>query len=224
MLREKQHLWHSRKPSKFALELAFYTGATVSERSGMLKTYELVTRHFGWDKPPKPEHRNGCLYARPQPARAGRPTAIHPSEGIDAARAGVSIPLGKQGSKFDCLTKSGSANGAGSATSAPSPKRCHAPPTWCFGRMFEETESLAIPLKEVLTAFQRRRREKDCPCQRSYFTSIIVAEAAGIVRLICPLTSVAWFATSTTSDRVSWSNRKTRMWPFSPGTFSVSVH
>jgi uncharacterized protein YcaQ len=53
--REKEHLWHSRKPSKFALELAFYTGAlTVSERSGMLKTYELVTRHFGWDKPPKP--------------------------------------------------------------------------------------------------------------------------------------------------------------------------
>ncbi|MBA7472984.1 hypothetical protein ES707_08316 [subsurface metagenome] len=55
VLREKQHLWHSRKPSKFALELAFYTGAlTVSERSGMLKTYELVTRHFGWDKAPKP--------------------------------------------------------------------------------------------------------------------------------------------------------------------------
>ena len=53
--REKEHLWHSRKPSKFALELAFYTGAlTVSERSGMLKTYELVTRHFGWDKPPNP--------------------------------------------------------------------------------------------------------------------------------------------------------------------------
>lgn len=53
--REKEHLWHSRKPSKFALELAFYTGAlTVSERNGMLKTYELVTRHFGWDKPPKP--------------------------------------------------------------------------------------------------------------------------------------------------------------------------
>jgi uncharacterized protein YcaQ len=25
----------------------------VSERSGMLKTYELMTRHFGWDKPPK---------------------------------------------------------------------------------------------------------------------------------------------------------------------------
>jgi hypothetical protein len=27
---------------------------TISERSGMLKTYELMARHFGWDKPPKP--------------------------------------------------------------------------------------------------------------------------------------------------------------------------
>ena len=54
-LKEKEHLWQSRKPSKRALQLAFYTGAlTVSERSGMLKTYELMTRHFGWDKPPKP--------------------------------------------------------------------------------------------------------------------------------------------------------------------------
>jgi uncharacterized protein len=48
-------LWASRKPSKRALQLAFYTGeVTISERSGMLKTYELMTRHFGWDKPPKP--------------------------------------------------------------------------------------------------------------------------------------------------------------------------
>jgi uncharacterized protein YcaQ len=32
----------------------FYTGVlTISERIGMLKTYELMTRHFGWDKPPK---------------------------------------------------------------------------------------------------------------------------------------------------------------------------
>src|SRR5260370_21592843 len=26
---------------------------TSSERTGMLKTYELMTRHFRWDKPPK---------------------------------------------------------------------------------------------------------------------------------------------------------------------------
>ena len=55
VLTEKEHLWHSRKPSKRALQLAFYTGAlTISERNGMLKTYELMTRHFGWERPPKP--------------------------------------------------------------------------------------------------------------------------------------------------------------------------
>ncbi|QOZ30131.1 winged helix-turn-helix domain-containing protein [Bradyrhizobium sp. CCBAU 51753] len=55
VLTEKEHLWQSRKPSKRALQLAFYGGvATISERNGMLKTYELMTRHFGWDKPPKP--------------------------------------------------------------------------------------------------------------------------------------------------------------------------
>ena len=55
MLTEKVHLWASRKPSKRALQLAFYTGAvTISERNGMLKTYDLTARHFGWDKPPKP--------------------------------------------------------------------------------------------------------------------------------------------------------------------------
>jgi uncharacterized protein len=55
VLTEKEHLWASRKPSKRALQLAFYTGVlTISERNGMLKSYELMTRHFGWDKPPRP--------------------------------------------------------------------------------------------------------------------------------------------------------------------------
>ncbi len=55
VLTDKEHLWASRKPSKRALQLAFYTGAlTISERNGMLKTYELMARHFGWDTPPKP--------------------------------------------------------------------------------------------------------------------------------------------------------------------------
>jgi uncharacterized protein len=54
VLTEKDHLWASRKPSKRALQFAFYTGAlTISERNGMLKTYELIERHFGWDKPPR---------------------------------------------------------------------------------------------------------------------------------------------------------------------------
>ena len=55
VLVEKDHAWASRKPSKRALQLAFFTGdLTVSERSGMLKTYELTDRHFGWDARPKP--------------------------------------------------------------------------------------------------------------------------------------------------------------------------
>jgi len=55
VLVEKVHAWASRKPSKRALQLAFYEGrVTISERNGMLKTYDLVDRHFGWTKPPKP--------------------------------------------------------------------------------------------------------------------------------------------------------------------------
>ncbi|MGB6105919.1 MAG: crosslink repair DNA glycosylase YcaQ family protein [Pusillimonas sp.] len=51
---EKDHAWASRKPSKRALQLAFHIGKlTVSERSGMLKTYELMDRHFEWEAPPR---------------------------------------------------------------------------------------------------------------------------------------------------------------------------
>ena len=67
VLVEKQHLWASRKPSKRALQLAFYTGVlTISERDGMLKTYELMARHFGWDTPPNHP---------PKPASASETTA-----------------------------------------------------------------------------------------------------------------------------------------------------
>src|SRR4051812_33141972 len=53
-LREKDHEWASRKPSKRALQLAFFRGVlTVSRREGMLKTYELMTRHFGWERLPR---------------------------------------------------------------------------------------------------------------------------------------------------------------------------
>ncbi len=55
VLVEKDHAWASRKPSKRALQLGFYNGTlTVSARRGMLKTYELMDRHFGWDKRPAP--------------------------------------------------------------------------------------------------------------------------------------------------------------------------
>jgi uncharacterized protein YcaQ len=51
---EKEYAWASRKPSKRVLEVAFYKGLlTISQRVGMLKTYELMTRHFGWDHLPR---------------------------------------------------------------------------------------------------------------------------------------------------------------------------
>jgi uncharacterized protein len=54
VLVDKDHPWASRKPSKRALQAAFYNGRLViSRRSGMLKTYELTERHFGWDRLPK---------------------------------------------------------------------------------------------------------------------------------------------------------------------------
>ena len=55
VLVEKNHAWASRKPSKRALQLAFYKGLlTISARDGILKSYELVHRHFGWEKPLRP--------------------------------------------------------------------------------------------------------------------------------------------------------------------------
>jgi uncharacterized protein len=54
VLVEKDHPWASRKPSKRALQLAFFRGLlTVSRRVGMLKSYELTTRHFGWERLPR---------------------------------------------------------------------------------------------------------------------------------------------------------------------------
>ena len=54
VLVEKDHAWASRKPSRRALQLAFHAGAlTISARTGMLKSYDLVDRHFGWETQPK---------------------------------------------------------------------------------------------------------------------------------------------------------------------------
>jgi uncharacterized protein len=53
VLVEKIHAWASRKPSKPVLQMAFNKGLlTISERAGMVKSYELTTRHFGWKRLP----------------------------------------------------------------------------------------------------------------------------------------------------------------------------
>lgn len=45
---DKDHPWASRKPSKRVLEMMFFQGlVTVGARQGMVKTYDLLPRHFG---------------------------------------------------------------------------------------------------------------------------------------------------------------------------------
>jgi uncharacterized protein len=52
---EKDHPWASRKPTKRVLQHGFYNGElTISERQGMVKSYELTDRHFGWPPRPRP--------------------------------------------------------------------------------------------------------------------------------------------------------------------------
>ena len=59
---DKDHLWASRKPASRALDLAFMAGlVTVSGRAGMVKTYDLTARHFGWDRPPRPAGERAIL-------------------------------------------------------------------------------------------------------------------------------------------------------------------
>ncbi len=52
---DKTHPWASRKPSKRVLQLMFYQGlVAIAAREGMVKTYDLIGRHFGWEKNPRP--------------------------------------------------------------------------------------------------------------------------------------------------------------------------
>jgi len=65
ILIEKTDGWMSKKPSARALRLAFHQGhLAVSERNGILKTYELATRHFGWSKLPPPASERETLQHR----------------------------------------------------------------------------------------------------------------------------------------------------------------
>ena len=72
VLVEKDHPWASRKPSKRALQSAFFMGhIAIAERSGMLKTYDLMERHFGWEKLPRPaSDRDTAAYLLDRALRA----------------------------------------------------------------------------------------------------------------------------------------------------------
>ncbi len=71
VLVEKDHPWASRKPSKRAMQLGFYTGdLTVSRRDGMLKTYELTERHFDFEKPKPPSETDYARYLLDRALRA----------------------------------------------------------------------------------------------------------------------------------------------------------
>ena len=58
---EKTHPWGSRKPSRATLRFGFFAGdLVVSRRTGMLKTYDLTKRHFGWRRRPAPASEKQC--------------------------------------------------------------------------------------------------------------------------------------------------------------------
>jgi uncharacterized protein YcaQ len=91
VLVEKDHEWASRKPSRRALQLAFYRGLlAVKERSGMLKTYELTERHFGWDKLPRPAtEREVTEYLLDRALRAQGLISLDSACYMDAPRKGA---------------------------------------------------------------------------------------------------------------------------------------
>ena len=88
VLVEKNHPWASRKPSKRALQVAFYKGVvTISERVGMLKTYELMDRHFGWEARPRPASERQILdYLVDRALRAQGVVSVDSACHLDAKR------------------------------------------------------------------------------------------------------------------------------------------
>lgn len=88
VLVEKTHPWGSRKPSRAALRYGFFSGdLVVSQRSGMLKTYELAARHFGWSRRPRPV--SDAQYARYLLERALRAQGLVSVDSICYGNAGA---------------------------------------------------------------------------------------------------------------------------------------
>ncbi|MHA6689360.1 winged helix-turn-helix domain-containing protein [Devosia sp. A449] len=88
VLVDKNHPWASRKPSKRVLEMMFYQGlVTIAARQGMLKTYDLTARHFGWSKVPKPAtERQVTAYLLDRALRSQGIVSLDSICHLDAAR------------------------------------------------------------------------------------------------------------------------------------------
>ena len=87
VLVEKEHEWASRKPSKRALQFAFYGGVlTVSRREGMLKTYELMDRHFGHALPKAASESERTSYLLDRALRAQGVVSLDSICHLDAPR------------------------------------------------------------------------------------------------------------------------------------------
>ncbi|HHY50502.1 MAG TPA: winged helix-turn-helix domain-containing protein [Alphaproteobacteria bacterium] len=89
---EKDHPWASRKPTKRILQMGFYNGKlTISARQGMVKTYELIDRHFGWPPRPRPATERQILDYLVD--RALRSQGLVSAESIAHLRRNVRRPL-----------------------------------------------------------------------------------------------------------------------------------
>ena len=115
VLVEKEHEWASRKPSKRALQFAFYGGVlAVSRREGMLKTYELMDRHFGGGLPKAASESEISNYLLDRALRAQGVVSLDSICHLDAPRkAAIArligsrvwrkqlVPVAIEGSKFE---------------------------------------------------------------------------------------------------------------------------
>lgn len=92
---EKDHEWASRKPSKRALELAFFNGRlAIAARDGMVKSYDLIERHFGWEKPPRPATDRQILdYLLDRALRSQALVSLDSICHLDAGRKGAILEV-----------------------------------------------------------------------------------------------------------------------------------
>ncbi len=110
VLTEKEHLWQSRKPSKRALQLAFYTGeVTISERTGMLEDLRADGAAFRLGQAAEAGSVGGHHRL---PARSRAALSGHRQPGLDSA---ISTRRARGGAAPDRRHGCGAGTGAGRA-------------------------------------------------------------------------------------------------------------